>query len=350
MASLKGLGLACLATFSLCTPPRVFAQDKAPDWLRRPDTQDLMAVWPVAAMKSGRGGKAVVSCTVTVQGTLRDCYVKSEKPAGIGFGNAGLTLTSQFVMKPAIHDGKPVESTVSIPIDWPDMRAGSTSRLGNRAAEGIITRVIANVRWLRAPSVGDVFAAYPEKARAAKVGGQATLDCVVTKTGAVVSCDILQEAPAGYGFGGAARRLSTKFLGPTTDSAGASLAGAHTQILVAFSPDMLAGAPPVIGIPRWTGLPRAEDLVAAYPNEAVKAGVLRARVVLTCTVGTDGVLSDCSVESEDPVGYGFGKATVGLARTFKLGVWTAEGLPTVGGLVRVPIRYDMTERTKAAKP
>ncbi len=30
-----------------------------------------------------------------------------------------------------------------------------------------------------------------------------------------------------------------------------------------------------------------------------------------------------------------------LAKDFQVSVWTPEGLPTVGGLVRVPIRYQM---------
>ena len=31
--------------------------DRAPDWLKKPDPQDLMAVWPEEAMQNGKGGK-----------------------------------------------------------------------------------------------------------------------------------------------------------------------------------------------------------------------------------------------------------------------------------------------------
>lgn len=347
MARLKGLGFACLALLSLGPRSEALAQTRDADWLRKPNMQDLMGVWPTGAMKSGRGGKARIDCTVTVQGTLRNCTVLSEKPAGEGFGAAGLALASQFVMKPALRDGKPVEGPVTIPIEWPDMRAGSLTRLGNPDADGITNRVVSNVPWSQAPSVDDVIAAYPPKARAAKVGGRATLDCTLTKTGTLSRCNVLQEEPNAYGFSAAARQLVPKFVGPTTDGKGAALAGAHVQLPFVFAAESLSAAARVIGRPQWAALPTGDDLMAAYPRDAAKAGVLKARVVLKCDVIADGALSDCAVESEDPAGYGVGKATMALAPTFRLGIWTPEGLPAIGGSVRIPIRYDITDKAPA---
>ncbi|HZZ35832.1 MAG TPA: hypothetical protein VFE03_08910, partial [Caulobacteraceae bacterium] len=54
------------------------AQDRDADWIRRPSADDIAAVWPAKALKQGYGGKAVISCVVTVQGTLRDCRVAEE--------------------------------------------------------------------------------------------------------------------------------------------------------------------------------------------------------------------------------------------------------------------------------
>ena len=180
-----------------------------------------MGVLPAGAMKTGQGGKAVIACVITVQGMLRDCRVASESPAGQGFGAAALTLSVQFQMRPMVKAGVPAESLVNIPIVWPDMHDGSTSRLLNPEFFNTInTRVISNVRWSQAPTVADVLAAYPAKARTGKAGGLATLDCALTKAGGLHECRVLQEAPFGMGFGAAARGLSAKFAGPTSTPLG----------------------------------------------------------------------------------------------------------------------------------
>jgi hypothetical protein len=64
---------------------------------------------------------------------------------------------------------------------------------------------------------------------------------------------------------------------------------------------------------------------------------------MNCTIGSGGVLQACNPESEEPAGYGFGAAAAGLAGKLRVKPWTAEGLPTVGGLVRVPLRYDLQQ-------
>jgi TonB family protein len=350
MALLKMTAATSAAVLAL-SAGSALAQDQEPNWLKRPSAQDLMSVWPTAAMKTGRGGKAVIACTVTIQGALRDCRVVSESPVGAGFGPAGVTLSAQLLMKPATHNGQPVEGTVRIPITWPDIPVPIGSHMpGQNPMDPRPEKVISNIQWLQAPSFSDVLSAYPEKAKAANVGGRVTLDCVFSRAGMLSRCDVLQEAPNFYGFGGAARRLAGKFVGPTTDSRGASLAGAHVQLPVVFAAESLASVRPVIGRPQWTAIPAAAALMAVYPRDAAKVGVLKARVVLSCTVVAEGALSACKVESEEPAGYGVGKATLQLAPSFRLGIWTSEGLPTLGGGVRVPIRYDFTDAAAPPKP
>src|SRR3954463_9990608 len=109
-------GLALLAHAGACP---AWAQDKPADWLKRPSMQDLMIVMPGAAGRNGQGGKAVLDCTVTLQGALRDCKVASESPAGMGFGHAAVTLSAQLMMRPALKGGVTVESQVRIPVEWP---------------------------------------------------------------------------------------------------------------------------------------------------------------------------------------------------------------------------------------
>ena len=62
--------------------------------------------------------------------------------------------------------------------------------------------------WLAAPTAADVAAAYPEKARAAGLGGGVELMCSAARDGSMRDCDVLGESPRGQGFGNAARKLA----------------------------------------------------------------------------------------------------------------------------------------------
>ena len=64
------------------------------------------------------------------------------------------------------------------------------------------------------------------------------------------------------------------------------------------------------------------------------------RVRLTCLVGAGGSVSDCRVEQEEPAGQGVGAAALSLTPQFRLTTWTSEGLPTIGGEVAIPLRYE----------
>lgn len=63
-------------------------------------------------------------------------------------------------------------------------------------------------------------------------------------------------------------------------------------------------------------------------------------VVLDCTVRADGRLN-CTVASEDPPNWGFGEASLRVARNFKVRPQLANGVPTEGGRIRVPIRWNL---------
>ncbi len=99
----------CLLASSAEAKDEATRLDVRPDWLKRPDAADVLAVWPSAAWIKGLGGRAVISCRVTLQGALADCSVNREEPVGAGFGAAAIALSPQFLMKPGIRDGKPVE-------------------------------------------------------------------------------------------------------------------------------------------------------------------------------------------------------------------------------------------------
>lgn len=330
------------------------AAETPADWLRRPTPEDLLAVWPTKAMENGVGGQATISCQVSLQGALFDCVVVKETPADMGFGRAAIALTPQLLMKPATKDGKPVVSSVRIPVNFsnPGAETGTHIRGDRTSPASIRQTILTNVRWSAAPDYSQVAAAYPPKASATGTGGRATLDCLFKAEGKLGSCDVAIEEPRGQGFAAAARRLTGQFVGPAVMADGRSTAGARTHIPFVFAPEMLDPKRRVIGKPQWAALPSGDAMTSGYPVAAVSAGVKQARVVLRCVAGPGGKLEGCEVQSEEPAALGFGAAALNLGKSFRMQPWTAEGLPVIGGNILVPIRYMSpdVDPAPAAKP
>ena len=81
----------------------------------------MRASWPYEAAQKGIGGRAVIQCSVDVQGLLQGCTVVSETPEGSGFGGSALLLAGSFEMKPKMVNGRPVAGgVVRIPIVFGD--------------------------------------------------------------------------------------------------------------------------------------------------------------------------------------------------------------------------------------
>ncbi|WP_337188809.1 hypothetical protein [Phenylobacterium sp.] len=341
------LSAAVMATAAIAAAAE--AQDRAADWVRRPTSDDLLAVWPSKALQQGYGGNALLACIATLHGTLRDCRVESETPAGGGFGSAALILSRQFVLRPAVKDGVPVESQVRIPINFPKPDRATGSHIRPTTASDLPGRVVyRQLRWTKAPTFADVRAAYPAKAQADKVGGSATLGCRIGRDGRLSACEIVREAPERYGFGVAARRLAPLFETPVQTDGGRSVVGGYAHLNVTFAAASIDAPDPVIGRPEWVSLPNIEDMSAVVPEAAKARKVFKARAVINCQVGASGDLETCGVQSEEPAALGYGDAALALSRRFRLAIWTDEGLPIIGGAVRVPIRFDLDDYMRSA--
>src|SRR5689334_23581776 len=89
-------------------------------------------------------------------------------------------------------------------------------------------------QWIQAPSVADVAAAYPAKAKAAGVGGAVNLTCTVNYDGRPHDCYALGEKPSGMGFAVAAKKLAEKLQVQ-------GLNGQEVRVPVTFDPQVLKG-------------------------------------------------------------------------------------------------------------
>jgi TonB family protein len=64
-------------------------------------------------------------------------------------------------------------------------------------------------------------------------------------------------------------------------------------------------------------VPTGQEFMRYYPQRAMTAG-LEGRATLDCVVGDDGLLSGCTVLSEDPKGWEFGDAALKMSAFFRM--------------------------------
>lgn len=331
-----------LAACALLAPAAGMAQTQGPEWLRKPRLETIVGAIPADAADRQISGKATLGCTVNIEGRMVGCTVLSESPKDMGFGRAALSLTPQFVMRPAMEGGKPVPTTVKIPITFPVERS---PRLMMR--EKVVTNYSysSTIPWDKAPTHDDLRAAYPAKAKAAGVGGAVALQCGFAPDRNVRNCEVIKEEPEGYGFGLAAKVVAKGFVLPPVTITKQQLLHATTQIAISFSPTLLQG-PAATGRPAWSALPDANAMNAALGGRA--GGDVNVR--LACTVVQGGGLDGCAVVSEQPASAGVGAAALTLMPLFRTATWTSEGLPVVGGRVTIPLIYRVETRVETTAP
>lgn len=87
---------------------------------------------------------------------------------------------------------------------------------------------------------------------------------------------------------------------------------------------------------RWVRLPSSEAIQSAYPAAALSRGV-SGFAVLQCTVAQGGHLEGCQVGSENPAGYGFGRAALSLRSQFLVDSTSV----AVGTLIRFRLDFSL---------
>jgi TonB family protein len=263
-------------------------------WRALPTHDDLLRLYPPAALKAGVTAQVAISCGITPEGSYKDCAA--------------------------------VETTVRAP-------EGVTVADGTRAAFG--KAAVALSRYYQAR--------LPERPRQGW-NGHAVAMIVFSpdwgpglppRPGAVPARDLPPlppaAAPAQVSQAAPARKVMAAFAPPPGPDASAAPSGKAAQ-----TPEAALAA--FLQSPNWSRRPTAEDLVQTYPPEAVKAH-LEGDVVLHCHVTAAGKLADCGVLRETPQGAGFGAAALKLTPLFEAREQTPQGGPKRGTDIRIPIRF-----------
>ena len=101
--------------------------------------------------------------------------------------------------------------------------------------------------------------------------------------------------------------------------------------------------------PALAAVPANDDLQREYPRVALMMG-LAGHASISCLARTDGRLDDCHVIDENPVGVGFGAATVRAAAYFRVTPGMKDGKP-VEGKITIPLRWQTDQsHADAAAP
>jgi TonB family protein len=106
----------------------------------------------------------------------------------------------------------------------------------NKAADGPHPTVITNPDWIQTPNGDDFANFYPKLASMLGVGGRAITHCGVSIQGLLVNCTIVDETPAGMGFGPAALSMMTRFHMRPQLRDGKPVDGGTINIPIRFAP------------------------------------------------------------------------------------------------------------------
>jgi len=103
------------------------------------------------------------------------------------------------------------------------------------AANPAPPRVVGKPDWVQKPTGEDMKDLYPKAAEKALKEGNAVVRCIVRKDGSLRDCKVIKQAPAAYGFGAAALKMSPRFRMKTVDGDGHPTAGASVNIPIKFA-------------------------------------------------------------------------------------------------------------------
>jgi hypothetical protein len=139
-----------------------------------------MAAWPARARAKGLGGSAAAHCVADMAGVLSDCKLMLER-SHAGFGDALLSLAPKFRLRYAPEGKRPAQSDVVITATWPAFDTPPD--------------------WRVQPKPGDFSTSATNAAWRSGGAGEAVMNCLEGKLGALHDCVVVYQSPPGKGFG-----------------------------------------------------------------------------------------------------------------------------------------------------
>lgn len=205
------------------------------------------------------------------------------------------------------------------------------------AQETPATQTIVEPQWITNPRMMDLGAAFPPVPLALAQSGRAVLDCAVALD-TRASCTVVEESPAGMGFGAAALRLSQDWRMSPRVVDGQPQAGGHKRVPLNFAlPEGTVAAPLGDGFTVRARRSRASE-ARLYPENARVNGV-EGETLVGCVMRAGDRL-DCGVETESPSGHGFGEAAMRAIReSYAL---RERGALAQGMVLRMPVNFRIT--------
>jgi hypothetical protein len=194
--------------------------------------------------------------------------------------------------------------------------------------------------WAKAATFEQMAAAYP--AKGGGVEGYAAAHCRIErdgdKAGLLRECGILKEFPADQGFGKAALSLTDKFRVEPAMLANLPRSEPIWVSIPIRLPPPGGADQRAVSSPQWIVGLDPKNIQRMFPAAAAAKGVSAGRGIARCTVAANGGLSACAPDPAEPAGLGFSEAAAQLASTMKMNLWSADGAPVQGGVVRIPIQ------------
>lgn len=344
LAALAGLAGAAVAQAA-----------RGPEWIAQPNAEALGRAYPPVASDLGIQGYAVLHCKISAAGALHDCAAEDERPAGLGFGQAVLSVAPLFQIAPRMVDGRPVDGgEVKIPIVFknplfqPPVAIPAVEPERLRLAEALVV--------LQGPADGGAAALAAQAAAIGQAGSATAADALIGE----ITADVLASAPRRQAEANAAmtrlyaaafsaeelRQVLAFFRSPAgapfarqvqgaqpddlrRQFAAASNAAAREAFCAArdcrgdsivrdLARDAAAPRPTVtIPFPAWSQTPAREAIDNAYPSIARVLGV-PGTVRLVCRVADYGGLAGCEAAAEAPTGLGFAHAALSLQDLYRV--------------------------------
>lgn len=196
------------------------------------------------------------------------------------------------------------------------------------------TEPAGDVIWVMRPATGRI----PDGAT--RISLSVELRCTI-RSGKLTACAGVGSEPEG--FEQSAIEAAARAHIAAEDTLGVATEGREILVLVGFPIPVAIDPPPApVSSSRltnvvWLEEPDLDDFVRLYPARAWQENV-EGQATLDCIVGSGGYLS-CAVTAEDPIGYGFGGATLRLSREWRVAPTTSDGEVTVGRRVGRTIRW-----------